>query len=66
MREGTIRYGLVSVNGIGAVSTRAEVTETANGAREIRIALATREGALPGFDGKLVLKAEPWNISPAR
>lgn len=58
---GSIRYGLASVNGLGAAPTAAQITVTADGARQLRIALATRKGALPGFQGRLVLKAEAWN-----
>lgn len=63
VREGSIRYGLASINGRGQAPTRADETTTADGAREIRIALGTRSGARPGFQGKLVLRAEPWNTN---
>jgi hypothetical protein len=61
VRRNTVRYGLASVNGLGAAPTVADVTETNDGARELGIALATRKGALPGFQGKLMLRVEPWN-----
>jgi hypothetical protein len=61
VRRNTVRYGLASFNGLGAAPTVAYVTETNDGARELGIALATRKGALPGFQGKLMLRVESWN-----
>ena len=61
IREGTIRYGLASAHGLGAAPTKADVSLSNDGARDLRIELATRKGALPGFAGALVLRAEPWN-----
>jgi hypothetical protein len=49
------------VHGLGTAPTKADVNESDTGARTLRIDLATRKGALPGFIGALVLRAEPWN-----
>lgn len=60
IREGSIRFGLASENGLGEATRMAEETTLADGSREIRVKLGSRSGIRPGFQGTLVLRAEPW------
>lgn len=66
----TVRYGLAGADGPGRVSQRAELSEPdERGAVDLEIPLGfdvntpDDEKPRPGFRGRLLLKASPWNVT---
>lgn len=61
----TVRYGLASEHGLGEAPRQTDITDLANGLKQIEFPLGFKEGASnpprPGFRGRLRLTVSPWN-----
>ncbi len=63
--EAIVSYGLASTDGLGAATKRLSRTDLPNRGVRVEIPLGFAEGLrnppMPGFRGRLILEATPWN-----